>query len=639
MLCFAGFELDPERARLRGPDGQAIRLRPKSFDMLQLFVTNAGRVLSKQDLIDAIWPNVHVGDDSLFQCVREIRAALGDDQRQLIKLVSGRGYLFDGHVSVGPGTLKAADEALPPVAIAGAAPVAGAASVVGAASVAVVPPELAAERAPQRLRFGKRAAIATAAGLAAVLAVAAAAPTFVPDLIFARKPPAVAAEPAVGIGEGQKIAELAASVADRLSAAVSHAAAAPALTPDAMFPRKSPTIAVTHIVGVGDSQLVTEMAGFVTDRLTDGLARIDKLRVLAPRPETASDAPQAVAARPEADFVVSGELRLEGGAWTIQARMSNGATGEVRWTNSVSVGIEKSDMTLQQIRLAAGVGHPLALRINAMINASPGATDEELAGGNAKVVIEQATASINQTTPERFKAAQTMLETAIAADPGNVDLAAALSAHLLRGIQMTWYNRADVAETQRAAQSMLEQALRAKPTYIPVLEAYCRLLNATNQFIESLVACGRVLTFDPWDGLAIYKLGLGQLRLGRFDDALATFKLAEQYDTPRTARWTWLLGAGLALVVMDRNEEAIPYLTRSIAITPATGRSHAVLAIAYHRTGRTDEAKAALAKTMELRPGSTIANIRLDPKNASPVYNEASKRVEETLLALGMAAK
>ena len=107
MLCFAGFELDTERARLRGPGGEAIRLRPKSFDMLQLFVTNSGRVLSKQDLIDAIWPNVHVGDDSLFQCIREIRTALGDDQRQLIKLVSGRGYLFEADVSAGPGGLSA----------------------------------------------------------------------------------------------------------------------------------------------------------------------------------------------------------------------------------------------------------------------------------------------------------------------------------------------------------------------------------------------------------------------------------------------------------------------------------------------------------------------------------------------------
>lgn len=632
MHCFAGFELDTERARLRGPGGDVIRLRPKSFDMLQLFVTNAGRVLSKQDLIDAIWPNVHVGDDSLFQCVREIRTALGDDQRQMIKLVSGRGYLFEAEVSVGPGSLSGESGA-------GVQTGPAATEVVNRVQAAATP-QIIAEPARTRFHFGLRgaAAVAIVAGLGAVLGLAAAAPIFAPDFIFARKPPTVAAEQVVGAGEGQKIAALATNVADRLNKAFSVAAAAPPIAPDLAVARKL-TITVMQIVGIGDSQLVTEMAGDVTERLTDGLAKIEKLRVLAPRPEMALAAPQAAATRPDADFVVSGELRLEGGAWTIQARMSNGATGEVRWTNSVSVGIDKSDMTLQQVRLAAGVGHPLALRLNAMTNAGPGATDGDLAGGSAKVVIEQAMASINQTTPERFKAAQTMLEKAIADDPGNVDLEAALAAHLLRGIQMVWYNRAEIAATQGVAQSMLEHALRKKPSYIPVLEAYCRLLNTTNQFIQSLVACGRVLTFDPWDGLAIYNLGLGQLRLGRFEDALATFKLAEQFDTPRTARWTWLLGAGLTLVVMDRDEEAIPYLTRSIAITPATGRSHAVLATAYQRLGRTAEAKAALAKTLELRPGSTVANISLDPKNASPIYNEASKRVEAVLVELGLPEK
>ena len=84
----------------------------------------------------------------------------------------------------------------------------------------------------------------------------------------------------------------------------------------------------------------------------------------------------------------------------------------------------------------------------------------------------------------------------------------------------------------------------------------------------------------------------------------------------------------MTLLVQERDAEAISYLAKSIAITPATGRSHAVLATAYHRLGRTAEAKTALAKTMELRPGSTVANIRLDPRNASPLYNEASKRVE-----------
>lgn len=576
MLRFAGFELDPQRAKLRGPDGETIRLRPKSFDMLQLFVANAGRVLSKQDLIEAIWPKVHVGEDSLFQCIREIRTALGDDRRQLIKLVSGRGYVFEAEVSGEPAGIAAALEAAPAAVAPGEQAGAGAA------------PEMKAEPARKRLGFGLRrpAALTAGAGIGAVLGLVAATAILAPDLIFARMPP---------------------------------------------------TIAVMPIVGAGNDRQIAEMAAVVTDRLSDGLAKIDKIRVVAPRPETVL-ASSEVTRPAQADFVVSGELQKGAQSWNIEARMSNGATGEVRWTTSVSVGIEDTDVTLQQSRLAAGLGHPLALRINAMLNsgARSSATDSDLLAGNAKVVIEQAMASINQTTPERFQAAQAMLKKAAAAEPDNVDLEAALAAHLLRGVQLAWYDPADVAATEHSAQSMLEHALRAKPTYLPVLEGYCRFLAATNHFLEGLVACAKVLTFDPWDGLALYNLGLTQIQLGRFEDGLATFRQADQFDTPQVSRWTWLLGAGLACMLLDHDEEALSWLQRSIAITPGTGRSHGVLAAAYQRLGRTDEARAALAKTMERRPGSTAENFILPTKNASPVFLEASQRIVRALVEAGL---
>ncbi|MGO4832908.1 transcriptional regulator, partial [Rhizobiaceae sp. 2RAB30] len=101
MLRFAGFELNQQRAELRGPGGESIRLRPKPFAMLNMLAANTGRIVSKQELMEAVWPNIHVGEDSLFQCIREIRTALGDDQRRLIKVVSGRGYLFEAEVSNG----------------------------------------------------------------------------------------------------------------------------------------------------------------------------------------------------------------------------------------------------------------------------------------------------------------------------------------------------------------------------------------------------------------------------------------------------------------------------------------------------------------------------------------------------------
>ena len=99
MLRFSGFELDAERAELRRPDGETIKLRPKTLEILRLLTTNAGRVLSKQQLMEAVWPNIHVGEDSLFQCIREIRTALGDDRRQVVRVISGRGYLFQAQMT------------------------------------------------------------------------------------------------------------------------------------------------------------------------------------------------------------------------------------------------------------------------------------------------------------------------------------------------------------------------------------------------------------------------------------------------------------------------------------------------------------------------------------------------------------
>ncbi len=87
---------------------------------------------------------------------------------------------------------------------------------------------------------------------------------------------------------------------------------------------------------------------------------------------------------------------------------------------------------------------------------------------------------------------------------------------------------------------------------------------------------------------------------------------------------------------MGRDEDALPRLQRSIAITPATGRSHLLLAAAYQRLGRTDEARAALAQTMALRPGSNATNIAPPQKNTSPRYREAGEQIIRAGIAAGL---
>ena len=95
VFCFGNFVVDAEQGCLRDLSGTEIPLRPKSFDVLQVFVQSAGRMLTKRVILDAVWPDVHVTEDSIVQCVRDIRRALRDDAGSLLRTVARRGYIFD----------------------------------------------------------------------------------------------------------------------------------------------------------------------------------------------------------------------------------------------------------------------------------------------------------------------------------------------------------------------------------------------------------------------------------------------------------------------------------------------------------------------------------------------------------------
>ncbi len=162
------------------------------------------------------------------------------------------------------------------------------------------------------------------------------------------------------------------------------------------------------------------------------------------------------------------------------------------------------------------------------------------------------------------------------------------------------------------------------------------VVSAASLACRAPLGCARTLSFDPWNGLVLYHMGLAQVQLGRFEEALATFKQADRFDTPQVSRWTWLLGAGMTLMLMDRAEEALPWLQRSLAITPGSGRSYMLLSAAYQGSGRPAEAKAAMEKGMALRPGSNLSNTALPSKNASPTFLAASERIGRAYIAAGL---
>ncbi|HEX8523410.1 MAG TPA: AAA family ATPase [Tepidisphaeraceae bacterium] len=95
QIVFGPFCLDRANARLLY-DGKTISLTPKAFDVLHHLASRPDQLVTKNDLLDAIWPDVVVSDASIKVCVREIRQALADDIKspKYIQTVHRRGYRF-----------------------------------------------------------------------------------------------------------------------------------------------------------------------------------------------------------------------------------------------------------------------------------------------------------------------------------------------------------------------------------------------------------------------------------------------------------------------------------------------------------------------------------------------------------------
>ncbi len=91
---FGDFVLDAESGFLRHA-GEEVPLQPKAFEVLTYLVERHGRLVTKDELIVAVWGETAVTDNSLSQCMVQIRRALADDSQQIIRTVARRGYVFD----------------------------------------------------------------------------------------------------------------------------------------------------------------------------------------------------------------------------------------------------------------------------------------------------------------------------------------------------------------------------------------------------------------------------------------------------------------------------------------------------------------------------------------------------------------
>lgn len=111
-LRLGNASLDRDRGLLRRADGTETVLRPKTLGLLCLLAEHGGRLVTREEILDAVWPGIAVTDDSITQCVVEIRRALGPDAG-LLRTMPRRGYMLELPTPA-PGEVRPTPPSAPP---------------------------------------------------------------------------------------------------------------------------------------------------------------------------------------------------------------------------------------------------------------------------------------------------------------------------------------------------------------------------------------------------------------------------------------------------------------------------------------------------------------------------------------------
>ncbi|TPJ27167.1 winged helix-turn-helix domain-containing protein [Mesorhizobium sp. B2-8-3] len=98
-ITFRGFVFLTKSKQLRTVEGEAVNLRSQSAEVLSVLAARPGEIVSKDAMMQAVWVDTFVTDDSLTQCIADIRRAVGDEAHVIVETVPKRGYRLNADPS------------------------------------------------------------------------------------------------------------------------------------------------------------------------------------------------------------------------------------------------------------------------------------------------------------------------------------------------------------------------------------------------------------------------------------------------------------------------------------------------------------------------------------------------------------
>jgi TolB-like protein/DNA-binding winged helix-turn-helix (wHTH) protein/Tfp pilus assembly protein PilF len=561
ILLFEGFRLDRSSGGLfrldQGGSAAPVALGSRALDLLGLLVERQGQLVSKDAIMEAVWPGMVVEEGNLTVQISTLRRVLDQDreERSCIQTVPGRGYRF-----VAPVTR------VEPVA----SPVSVRTSGNGSSgpiaenrdpqdpSMPGQPPSMpaaAAQRDRHRLSRGIMAAVIGALGL---FAVVAAGNWHLP-----------------WSGEARSVPRL--------------------------------SIVVLPFTDLSGDPGQGYIADGVTDDLTTDLSRIADMFVISRntaftyrnKPVDAKQIGRELGVR----YVLDGSVRRSGNQVRVNAQLIDAETDAHLWAERFDR--DAGDLFALQDEITSRIAVALNLELIDTEAARP--TDDPDA---LDYILRGRAGWAKAPTRDNYREVIGLFERALARDPRSVEAQSLLATALANRV-LDYMSGSTAADIERA-EELTGQALAASPRSPLAHWAKGQLLTAKFRYDEAIPEYEMVIAFNRNSADAYSNLGWCKLYTGSIEETISLQEQAVRLSPrdPSIGFWYWRIG--VAHLLQSRTAEAIVWLEKARSANPGLPVAHAYLASAYALKGDTERASGEFAEAQRLSDNHypTIASLK-----------------------------
>jgi adenylate cyclase len=523
-------------------DGVPVPVTRKVFRLLRTFVTRPGQLMTTEALLAEVWPNTHVAEGSVKDCVKQLRALLGDDvaNPRFIETIRGRGYVFRGGIEL-------LDEGQVPPGCPEVSPAEA------DASPALVP-------APRTGR-GRGAAAALWVATVVILLLVAVA----------------------GLRVG--------NVGPEAEAGAHEVAPAPDRS-------TMPVVAIMPFVPLSEGEQVQLLAGAFTTGVASALSRAhDLIVVRGPVADEHRKAAQDGSGN-SITYVLSGAVQLEGEAVRLTAMLEDVATGRYLWSDQHD--LQLGEVLALQDRVAQRVFS--ALRVHLVEGERARVAARHTESLEAWLLSHEAYGEYLKFDWAANRRARDLWVEAAALDPDYATPVAGLA--LTHWAEAKWGWSSSRTESLRTARELAERTIAINSDEPLGHQALGTILFEKGLPDEAIGPRMTAIELAPNDITAVAGLAIRLNEYGRQAEALPLFERSLRL-APRPPWWVHK-GYGIALHLDGRPEEALPAYAAALAARAARPGLHARMAAAHADLGDAASAREAANRVLELAPGFSI---------------------------------